>query len=71
MQYITSFAGAALLNINTLLNVTVILAPNASSPILLTITGISNDATTPDTMLVAFGTTLPSLSLQNSVNQST
>ena len=65
LTHITS--DTALLNINTLSNVTEILAPNELSPLLTTKTGISREVTTPDIMLFAFGTAFPLLSLQKQV----
>ena len=68
LTHITSlFSDTALLNINTLSNVTEILAPNELSPLLTTKTGISREVTSPDIMLFAFGTAFPLLSLQKQV----
>ena len=55
--------GTTLLSVNTLSNVTEILAPNASSPLLTTTTGISIAVVTPDTIEFASGSILPSLFL--------
>ena len=68
--YLTITGGTTLLSVNTLSNVTVILAPNASSPLLTTNTGISIAVVIPDTIPVAPGITLPSSFLHKQGDQS-
>ena len=63
MQHLTTIGGTTLLSVNTLSNVTEILAPNASSPLLTTNTGISIAVVIPDTIALAPGITLPFSSL--------